>query len=401
MNQPKKLVAGIVTEYRLHAHADVILTKILEGYNLDGGAGPNLKVASLYVDQFPTNDMSRDLAKKHRFTIYPTIEGALTRGGKQLAVDGVLSIGEHGRYPTNSKGQTLYPRRRFFAEVADVFARCGKSVPVFTDKHLAASWEDARWIYDKARELYVPLMAGSSLPVTWRRPPVQLPKGCALTEIVQVGYGPLEAYGFHALEAMQCMAERRKGGESGVRAVQCLQGEAMWQALDAGRWSKRLLEAALERVPAHAPGDYRALTARTPEAGLFLIEYRDGLKAAVALLNGWVHEGDGGAFCFAGQIQGQEKPAATHFYLQQPDPYAHFAYLLRAIDAMIQTSHAVYPVERTLLTTGILDAAMTSRAEKHRRVETPHLQIRYQPTDWPFATDPVPKTITRRGTVQP
>jgi hypothetical protein len=395
MSQTKKKVAGIVTEYRLHSHADVILTKILEGYNHDGGPGPNLQLVSLYVDQFPASDMSRELAKKHQFTIYDTIEGALTLGGKQLAVDGVLSIGEHGNYPANARGQRLYPRRRFFAAVVNTFVKCKKSVPVFTDKHLSATWADARWIYDEARELFVPLMAGSSLPLTWRRPPLQLPRGCALTEAVQVGYGPLEAYGFHALESLQCMVERRKGGESGVRSVQCLQGEAMWKALDAGRWSKRLLEAALERVPAHADGDYRAPTAKSPDAGLFLIEYRDGLRAAVAMLNGWVSEGDGGAFCFAGQVSGQEKPRATHFYLQQPDPYAHFGYLLRAIDAMIRTGHAVYPVERTLLTSGILDAIMISRAEKYRRIDTPHLDVRYQPTDWPFATGPVPKVIRR------
>ena len=395
MNQPKKKVAGIVTEYRLHSHADVILTKILEGYNHDGGAGPNLQLVSLYVDQFPAKDMSRDLAKKHHFTIYETIEGALTLGGKQLAIDGVLSIGEHGNYPTNAKGQILYPRRRFFAAVAETFRKFNKSVPVFTDKHLAATWTDARWMYDQARELFVPLMAGSSLPVTWRRPPLQLPRGCPLTEAVQIGYGPFEAYGFHALEALQCMAERRQGGETGVRAVQLLQGETMWKAQEAGRWSQRLLEAALERLPTQAKSDYRALTAKEPTAGLFLIEYRDGFKAAVAMLNGGMVVGDSGAFCFAGQIKGQDKPVATHFYLQQPDPYAHFGYLLRAVDAMIQTGHAVYPVERTLLTTGVLDALMTSRAEKHRRIDTPHLAVRYQPTDWPFATDPVPKEIKR------
>jgi hypothetical protein len=394
MAEPKK-VAAVVTEYRLHSHADVIVGKILEGYNHDGGAGPNLKLVSMYVDQFPDTDMSRGLAKQHDFKIYDNIADAVTLGGKELAVEGVLCIGEHGKYPDNDKGQKLYPRRRFFEAVADVFAKSKKSVPVFTDKHLAATWDDAKWIYDKARELFVPLLAGSSIPFAWRKPPLKLDKNCDLTGAVQIGYGPFEAYGFHALEGLQCMVERRKGGETGVKAVTCLQGESMGKALDAGKWSKDLLNAALERVPAHAKGDLRELTAKAADAGLFLLEYRDGFPAAVFLANGWVHEGDGGAFCFAGKLKDKDQPVATHFYLQQPDPFAHFAYLVKAIDSMIQTGHASYPVERTLLTTGVLDAIMTSKAEKNRRVETPHLEIKYQPVDYPFATDEVPKAIKR------
>src|SRR5438445_3559164 len=97
-NPAKKNVAAIITEYRHWSHADVIIGKILEGYNQDGGAGPGLRVVSMYVDQFPANDLSRDLAKKHGFKIYRAISEALTLGGNQLAVDGVLCIGEHGNY---------------------------------------------------------------------------------------------------------------------------------------------------------------------------------------------------------------------------------------------------------------------------------------------------------------
>ena len=391
----EKQVAAIVTEYRRNSHADVIVGKILEGYNHDGKDKPNLRVASMYVDQFPAGDMSRDLAKKHGFKIFDSIAGAVTLGGSSVAVDGVLSIGEHGRYPDNARGQKLYPRRRFFEETAKVFAASKRSVPVFNDKHLAATWDDAKWMYDRSRELFVPFLAGSSLPVTWRRPPLKLPVGCELTEAVQIGYSSLEAYGFHALECLQCLAERRKGGETGVKAVTCLQGQEMWKAMDAGRWSKALLEAAIERLPAHAQGDYRELTAKDKNAAVFLVEYRDGFRAAVAMMNGWVHEGDGGAFCFAGQIKGEDKPRTTHFYLQQPDPFAHFAYLVRAIESLVHTGHAPYPVERTLLTTGVLDAAMVSLSERGRRVETPYLATKYTLTDWPFATGPVPKVIRR------
>lgn len=250
-------------------------------------------------------------------------------------------------------------------------------------------------MYDRARELFVPLMAGSSLPVTWRRPPLRLPRGTELVEAVAVGYGPFEGYGFHALEALQCLVERRRAGEVGVRRVQCLQGEEMWRAMDRGDFSRELLEAAMARVPAHATGDFRTLTAKARDAGVFLIEYRDNFKAAVAMLNGWVHEGDGGAFTAALRLRGRHQPASTHFYLQQPDPFAHFAYLLRAIEAMIVSGHPSYPVERTLLTTGILDAVMTSKAERNRAVETPHLDIRYTPNDWIFAMDPVPPVVKR------
>jgi len=395
MPDPKR-VAAIITEYRHWSHADVIVSKILEGYLHDGKEFPRLRLASLYVDQFPTSDMSRNLARRHNFTIYDTIEGAVTLGRKEVAVDGVLIIGEHGHYPTNERGQLLYPRRRFFEAVTNVFARYRRSVPVFNDKHLAATWTDAKWMYDRARDLHVPFMAGSSVPVTWRRPVLRIDRGAELVEAVQIGYGPFEGYGFHALEGMQCLVELRRGGETGVRAVQCLQGEAMWQAMDRGVFSRELLEAGMAIVPAHAQGDFRKLTAQDrSEAGVFVIEYRDGFKAAVAMLNGWVYEGDGGAFIGAIRQRGNAKPQATLFYLQQPDPFAHFAYLLRAIDSHFNTGQAPYPVERTLLTTGILDAIMISKNEKNRRVETPHLDIRYQPTDWPFAIDPVPRPIKR------
>lgn len=390
-----KPVAGITTVYRKWSHADLILGKILEGYEHDGREKPGLRLVSLYVDQFPQGDMSRDLAAKHGVRLCETISEALTLGAGRLDVEGVLIIGEHGDYPHNDKGQLLYPRRKFFEQVAVTFEAAGKAVPVFNDKHLAAAWDDARWMYDRARTLYVPFMAGSSIPVTWRKPNLIMPKRCELTAAVQLGYGPFEGYGFHAIEGLQCMVERRKGDETGVKAVQCLRGEEMWKAMDAGRFSRQLLEEAIRLAPAHARGDYRELTAKAKDAGVFLVEYRDGLTAAVAMLNGFLHEGDGGAFCFAGQVKGESAPRSCHFYLQQPDPFAHFSYQLKAIESLVHTAHAPYPVERTLLTTGILDAAMTSAHRGGKRIETPHLAIKYEATDWQPADGPIPKPIER------
>ena len=145
--------------------------------------------------------------------------------------------------------------------------------------------------------------------------------------------------------------------------------------------------------PAHPTGDVRALTAKNDAAGVFLVEYRDGFRGAVAMLNGWGYESDGGSFTFAVKRKDKAAPAACQFYLQNHDPFGHFGHLVRAIDSMMQTGHAPYPIERTLLTTGILDAVLTSDAEKGRKVETPHLAIKYTPTDYGFGTDAVPKEI--------
>lgn len=394
MPDPKP-VAAATTVYFRHSHADIILGKILEGPNHDGKDLYGIKLVSLYVDQFPANDMSQALAKKHGVRLCKSIEEALTLGGDKLAVEGFISIAEHGKYPDNEKGQIQYPRRKFFEEATKVFTRFKRAVPVFNDKHLAASWDDAKWMYDEARKLMIPFMAGSSIPVTWRRPSLTLPRDCELIEALSLGYGPLEGYGFHALEGLQCMVERRKGGEVGVKAVQALRGEEMWKACDRGEFSKALLEETIRLVPETAKGDYRAIALKNKNSAVWLIEYLGGLKASVAILNGFLYEGDGGAFCFAGQIKGEDKPRSCQFYLQQPDPFAHFSELTKAIEKLILTSHPPYPVERTLLTTGILDAILTSHKEGGKRIETPHLKIAYKPTDWPHAMGPIPKIIKR------
>src|SRR5688572_15194081 len=216
-------VAGIVTTYRTNSHADVIIGKILEGYDQAGGPGPDLRLVSLYVDQTPKADMSAGLAKKHGFRITKTIEEAITLGGDKVAVAGVLSIGEHGNYPfTKDTRQHMYPRRRFFDAIAEVFRKHQRVVPVFNDKHLAYAWRDAKHMVDTARDLKIPFLAGSSLPVAWRTPALSLPLGCVLTESLVLGYSGLESYGFHALEALQCMVERRQGGETGVASVQAV-----------------------------------------------------------------------------------------------------------------------------------------------------------------------------------
>jgi hypothetical protein len=303
--------------------------------------------------------------------IYQSIRAALTLGGSELAVDGVLLIGEHGDYPFDELGRQMYPRRSFFEQIAGVMAEAGRAVPVFIDKHLSYNWSDAHWMWDRARQLNIPLMAGSTLPTCWRRPCLEHELATPLQDALAVGYGGLESYGFHALETLQCMVERRAGGETGVAAVGCLEGDAVWEAGGRGLWSGELAEAAcatMERRPDGPMEDH------CPEPAAFLIEYRDGFRASVLMLNGCARE-----FAYASRAAGQVQ--AAEFYLQREYPHGHFNWLCLNFEEFVLTGISPYPAERTLLTTGILDAVMTSRHQDHARIETPHLEVSYVPPE--------------------
>lgn len=375
-------VAAVVTVYRKFSHTDVLIGKILEGWQQDGGAGPDLKLVSMYVDQVGSDDMSRSMSDRFGFRIASTIDEAITLGTDKVQVAGVISIGEHGDYPlTTDTQQQQYPRRRFFEQIAAALVRGGKSVPVFNDKHLAHSWQDAKFMYDLAREKKIPFLAGSSVPVAWRVPPLELDRQDELEAVVTVGWDELERYGIHALEAHQAMIERRRGGETGIVSVQALRREAIYQAAAEGRWSTELFETALGTLPGKpsASPDW----VKQKEAAMYLCEHRDGLKSAIAMTGALTPE-----FAFAAKVKGRTRPVATWIRLQDGPPFGHFAQQLKAIEETIHSGRAVYPVERTLLTTGTLDRLMHSLADDGRRYDTPELAIEYQPTDWSFANHP-------------
>jgi hypothetical protein len=364
-------VAAICTIYHPKSHADVIVTKFLEGGSTDEGVHPfdDIDIVSMYIDHVLENDVGMGRALKHNIPVHPSIRRALHAGDNKLNVDAVLLIGEHGDYPWGARGRHMYPRRYFFEQIAGVFSESGRVVPVFSDKHLAYSWQDAAWMWARKEELNIPLMAGSSLPLSWRRPWLEYDRGAVeLDEVLALSYGCVEAYGYHALETLQCMVERRAGGETGVVSVQCLEGDDVWRARDRGEWSQELALAAL--APAeHKNGD-------NPEdcdkPTVFLVRYADGLKASVLHVEGYVQEFAYAARRRDGTVEGCE------FYLQNDGPFSHFGYLTRNIETFFKTGVPPYPCERTLLTTGIIDAVMNSRFEAHRVVETPYLNITYE-----------------------
>lgn len=378
--KPKR-IAAVVTEYRHNSHADVIVSRLFQTQTLDSqGARPQMQLMSVYTDQVPESDTSRKWASQYDFRISDTVADALTLGTGDLAVDGVLLVAEHGKYPISESGQVQYPKRRLFEEIVKVFRGAKKSVPVFLDKHLADNWHDAKFIYDTARELKIPLMAGSSLPGVWRSPPIDVRHDAKLKQVVGLSYGSLDAYGFHGLEMVQALVERRSGGETGIKGVQCLVDQAVWDAATRGVYDPELLDAALARLKRPPPAG-RKLPELVPHPVLFVVDYIDGLRANVFTLNGAI-----GEWSAAWRYQ-DESVDSAQFSVQEARPFMHFAFLVQGIDEMMQTGKPAWPVERTLLTSGTLDALLISKTDNSRPVATPYLSVSYQ-SQWNWKLPP-------------
>jgi hypothetical protein len=286
----KKRVAFLGTVVFQHSHSQHFLDRFSLGY-ASGGRWhePQVELASVYIAQADDQGLGKQRISKYGLNSVTSVREALTLGGPELAVDGVLVIGEHGDYPTNEFGQTLYPRYEWFQEIVKVFEESGRSVPVFNDKHLSTSWSECQTMVKEAKRLGFPLYAGSSLPVTWRLPAIEMPLGTPLKESVCVAYGGVDSYDFHALETAQCMSERRAGGEVGIRSVLAATGDHLWSELQSRDVTRELFVSALRRshslpVETGYPTDRvdfdwarRALTSITG----YFIEHLDGFRTSI------------------------------------------------------------------------------------------------------------------------
>ncbi len=376
-------IAALTTVYTKYSHSQHIVDRFLEGYGWQGRHHkPAMDLVSLYVEQQPENDLSREREQRYPgLKIYPTIAEALTLGGNDLAVDGVLLIGEHGVYPNNEKGQKLYPRYEYFQQVVDVYRNSGRTVPLFNDKHLSWKWEWAREMVDIADEMGFGFMAGSSVPVARRLPSIDLPSGAKVEETICLRGD------FHGLEAMQSIVERRHGGETGVRAVELLCGERFWKGLEAGSWEaggfdRQLLQAAISRSNTVDPvrsnygvvfptvDDIRRMS---PGSSAIRFEYLDGTKATQVRFAA-VQD-----CTIAARLKGGEL-FSTLMYLPYYSMRNFFNPQVHHMESLFLTGQSPYPVERTLLTSG-MDAMIHELSFRNlERLETPHLHVQYEPT---------------------
>lgn len=381
---PKK-IAFLGTEVRTHSHAQHFLDRLTAGYAWNGAwQMPRVETAGVYIEQFPEGDLAKERIARHKLKAFPSVAEALTLGGDKLAVDGVVIIGEHGDYPRNEKGQTLYPRYRWFKEVVKVFENSGRAVPVFNDKHLSTNWAECAEMVGGSRRLGFPFLAGSSLPVTRRMPAIDMPFDAELKESVCVAYGGVDSYDFHAYETAQCMSERRRGGEVGIRSVHALRGDALWTALDreACASTRELIASALRRshnlpVEGGYPTDavtYEWFRRTLPDTTGFLVEHLDGFRTSIYLTG--IRD-----FNYAGQL-GNGEIVSCQMYLPMPTHGSttadFFTPLVHFIEDMVLTGQAPYPVERTLLTSGMVIAGVNSLHGGQALIETPEMKVAYQ-----------------------
>ena len=389
-----KKVAILGTEVRTHSHAQHFLDRLALGYGWRGAwQPPRVEIAAVYLDQFPNRDLGRERIRRYGLKLFPGIADALTLGTDRLAVDGVVIIAEHGDYPTNEMGQKLYPRYKWFRECVEVFEASGRTAAVFNDKHLSTDWEQCVRMVADAKRLDFPFFAGSSLPVTRRMPAIDMPHGAPLSESVCVAYGGPDSYDIHALETAQCMSERRRGGEVGIKSVHAVRNERMWEMLAGAdrEVTRKLMVAALTRSH-NLPVEGGYYTGRItfdwarrnfPNALAYFIEHRDGFRTAMFLLG--IQD-----FNYAGLRSDTGEIISCQMYLPMPghgSTTADFFHpLVRHIEDMVITGTVPYPAERTLLTSGMTLAGVESLHRGEVPVRTPQMAVRYavgaQSTFW-------------------
>ena len=359
-------IAAIITAYYRNSHADVFIGNMLRGFYWEGKPHESqLEIAAMYLEQTPENDIGRAEAAKRSIPMKPSVREAMVPG-----IQGVALIGEHGDYPTNEKGQKLYPRYELMEQIVKVYRETGRALPMFVDKHFSTEWKKAKQMFDWSRELRFPLIAGTSLTLTWRRPALELDLDAPVKRAVGYFYGGIESYGYHGVEVFQSMVERRKGGETGVQWVQCIEGADAWKWSDANPWARNLLEESMRHDDTLKRG---RLEDNVKNPILFLLRYRGGLEGVIYLLSGATEQAG-----FAAEIEGKADPAVCCFLTQWGRPWSHGNGLSYWVEQTIVQGKEFYPPERTLLATGIIEALMDSSFQKGQKVETPHLDVRYR-----------------------
>jgi hypothetical protein len=389
----KRKVAVITTTFSIGSVAERLTTRLLEGYWIGNNFHESqCDVASLCVARMESTDLGRRISEAYDLALVPTIAEALMLGESSLAVDGILLVGEDADRNTDSASLKHDSRFRFFQQIVDVFERTRRTVPVFCAGYMAGSWSEAKQMVQWSREMKFPLMAGTSAPVTFRRPDLDYPLatnfddaplgdrahhsfpfGVDFNEALVIcpeGFGSV----FCGLEILQAFLERRRTGETGIRSIECLLNDSVWRAADEGRWSKELMQAATARSERRGRGRPEDIE----HPAVYLIEHNDGTRSAILSLAEMTTE-----YLAAFRLQGRHEIDSTLCYTPV-ESGNDFSILVKGFSQMLSTGMSPYPIERNLLTTGALLQLAESKLENGGRIETPMLKVDYVASNQSF-----------------
>ena len=359
---PKKRIAAITTAYFKYSHADDIITKFIEGYADRRAASP----AALRgreparSSSSPRRDIGRGMAARYGIPLFDSARGgADARAARELAVDGVLLIGEHGDYPHQREGAAALP-------AAPALRGDRRGLPPLGAER-AGLQRQALLLRLGRRRVDVRPVARAGLPddggleragrlaAAAAGVPARASRSTAPWRSASAASRPTGS------TRSSCSRPSSSGGAAARRAWRPCNA---WKAPRPGTRPRRgagaptCSPAALRHVPGRqGPGRGVAdLRRADPEAVVFLVEYGDGFRAAAYVARGLVAE-----FAFAAEVAGRAEPVGTWCELNKPQR-DHFSFLCNHIEVMFRTGRPSYPVERTYLVTGMLAALMDSHA---------------------------------------
>ena len=246
------------------------------------------------------------------------------------------------------------------ALLTEVLENLPSGAACFVHGVLDNTLEGARRVLELAAKRKIQLLAGTPYATSFRLPEIELKLGTPLTHALIVVQGPPLDAELDALQGLLPVLERRRNGEAGVRRVRQLRGAEVWAAGEAGEWSQRLLASALSRsnTPQGDPekdGRTQDLfglglvpkLARDPRA--WLLDHRDGLRAAILVLDGVVADVNLAVEMRGGEIY------STQLY-RPPLPADHnFRRLAAVIEDFFRSGKAPWLTQRDLLIAGLME----------------------------------------------
>lgn len=360
---PLRQVAFLLEEFALQSPAQQLLDRFLLGYRRNGGFR---KVQGIKIVAHLPDGAKEELARRITELRLPLVAAVATAVREADAI--VIVPESSAAAPAES-----------LVNAALTNARRGTSCFVFGA--LAPNLAAARTFSALATARQIKLASGTTLPVTWRLPQVDLPARAAVSEALIVVQGASPLAELHALDGLLPLLERRAGGECGVRQVKFLAGRELWKAGDRREWSWPLLSSALSR--SDSPQGDAITDGRTQDlVGLglvpklatdprgWLIEHADGLRSTLLALDGVVAD-----YNFAVRLVDGNEISAQLFRAPVP-AQEHFSLLAAVLDDFFRTGEPPWPSPRSLLTAGLLDACRQSAAQPGTWLRTPELVTR-------------------------